>query len=146
MHSPRLLPLLAGAGLVALAGVGCGESDDDSTSSAAVPPAAPAASAPSGGGAAQAELSADPGGALAFVPNALTVAGGQVTLVMHNPASSGKPHAIAVEGDGVDQDGQTAAPGSDSSVTAMLKPGTYKLYCPVGNHEQGGMVGTLTVT
>jgi uncharacterized cupredoxin-like copper-binding protein len=26
-----------------------------------------------------------------------------------------------------------------------LEPGEYKFYCPVGNHEQAGMVGTLTV-
>jgi uncharacterized cupredoxin-like copper-binding protein len=26
-----------------------------------------------------------------------------------------------------------------------LDAGEYKFYCPVGNHEQAGMVGTLTV-
>jgi uncharacterized cupredoxin-like copper-binding protein len=27
----------------------------------------------------------------------------------------------------------------------LSEPGTYRFYCPVGNHEQLGMVGEVTV-
>ena len=65
---------------------------------------------------------------------------------MDNPSSSGVPHAIALEGNGVDQDGETADPGGTSTVTVTLKPGTYSFYCPVPGHEAAGMKGTLTVS
>ena len=48
------------------------------------------------------------------------------------------PHAIAVEGNGVDKDGETAQPGGKSSVTVELKPGKYTFYCPVPGHERPG--------
>ena len=35
--------------------------------------------------------------------------------------------------------------GGKASVTADLEAGTYEFYCPVGNHKDGGMEGTLTV-
>ena len=62
---------------------------------------------------------------------------------MANP--SPVPHAIAIEGNGVDKDGQTVATGGHSTVTVDLKPGTYSFYCPVPGHEAAGMKGTLTV-
>ena len=60
--------------------------------------------------------------------------------------TSGLPDAIAVEGNGVDQDGETVQPGGVSIDTVNLKPGTYSFYCPVGNHEAEGMEGTLVVS
>ena len=65
---------------------------------------------------------------------------------MANPASAGIPHAIAVEGNGVDKDGATAQPGGSSKVTVTLKPGTYEFYCPIPGHKAAGMEGTLTVS
>ena len=62
---------------------------------------------------------------------------------MANPSSI--PHAVAVEGNGVDKSGATVTKDGTSSVTADLKPGTYTFYCPVGNHAAQGMKGTLTV-
>lgn len=64
---------------------------------------------------------------------------------MTNPPGSGKPHAVAIEGNGVDQDGDTVPPGGVSIDTVTLAPGTYQFYCPVGGHEAAGMKGTLTV-
>jgi uncharacterized cupredoxin-like copper-binding protein len=63
---------------------------------------------------------------------------------MDNP--SGIPHAIAVEGNGVDKDGNTVQKGGTSTVTADLKAGTYTFYCPVDGHRAAGMKGTLTVS
>jgi uncharacterized cupredoxin-like copper-binding protein len=64
---------------------------------------------------------------------------------MDNPKSTGKPHGIAVEGNGVDKDGPTVKPGQSSTLTVALKPGKYTFYCPVPGHKAGGMKGTLTV-
>jgi len=62
---------------------------------------------------------------------------------MANPSSL--PHAVSVEGNGVDKDGNTVQKGGTSTVTATLKPGTYDFYCPVDGHRQAGMEGKLTV-
>jgi plastocyanin len=80
---------------------------------------------------------------LAFNHKTLTAKKGKVTLVMANP--SGFPHAIAVEGHGLDKDGKTARPGSTSMVTLTLKKGTYDFYCPVDGHRAAGMKGKLVV-
>jgi uncharacterized cupredoxin-like copper-binding protein len=90
-------------------------------------------------------LKADAGGKLKFDKTTLTAKAGSVTLVMTNPKSSGIPHAIAVEGNGVDKDGKRAAPGKTSTVTANLKAGKYVFYCPVDKHKDKGMKGKLTV-
>ncbi len=36
-------------------------------------------------------------------------------------------------------------PGQSTEFKAELEPGTYEIYCPVGNHREQGMRGTLTV-
>jgi uncharacterized cupredoxin-like copper-binding protein len=90
-------------------------------------------------------LSADPTGALKFNVTTLHAKAGKVTMVMANPAGSGVPHGISVEGHGVDQDGAIVKSGGTSTVTVTLKPGTYSFYCPVPGHEAAGMKGTLVV-
>ena len=136
------VPLSAGV-LVA----GCGSSDKKDTTAAQAPKntktAAKSASPAAGGKTSNLTLSADPSGALKFTVKQLKANAGTVTLTMTNP--SDVPHAIAVEGNGVDKDGETVQPGGTSTVTATLKPGTYSYYCPVPGHEAGGMKGTLTV-
>jgi hypothetical protein len=39
----------------------------------------------------------------------------------------------------------TVLPGSSRSVTARLEPGSYRMACPIGNHEELGMYGVLVV-
>jgi plastocyanin len=100
----------------------------------------------SGGGGGKAttlKLSADPSGALKFDKTSLMAKPGKVTVVMDNPSSV--PHAIEVEGAGVEKEGKTVGKGGVSKVTADLKKGEYEFYCPVDGHKQGGMEGTLTV-
>jgi uncharacterized cupredoxin-like copper-binding protein len=91
------------------------------------------------------KLSADPKGKLKFSTTKLTTTHGKVTLLMTNPSGSGKPHAIAVQGNGIDKDGKVATPGKTSTVAATLKKGTYQFYCPVPGHKAAGMKGTLVV-
>ena len=90
------------------------------------------------------KLSADPSGQLAFSTTTLSAKAGKVTVDLTNPAPV--PHAIAIEGNGVDKDGPTVTTGGHSTVTLTLKPGTYSFYCPVPGHKAAGMTGTLKVT
>jgi plastocyanin len=99
-----------------------------------------------GGGAGKAQtlkLSADPGGALKFDKTSLSAKPGKVTIVMDNP--SDLPHAVEIEGSGVEVAGETVGNGGVSRASADLTAGEYEYYCPVGNHQQAGMEGTLTV-
>ena len=135
-----------GALVVVLAG--CGSDDNSSSSSASAPkPASTAASSGGAGGGEQVKLEADEDGGFYFNPRTgLKAKAGNVSLVMTNPKTSGIPHAIAIEGNGVDKDGATVQPGGVSKVTVALKPGKYTYYCPVDEHEKKGMKGTLVVS
>lgn len=97
----------------------------------------------SGSAATRLKLTADPSGAPMFDKTALRAKPGKVTVVLENPSPA--PHAIEVEGAGVEEVGETVQQGGVSRVTAELKAGEYEFYCPVGNHADAGMEGTLTV-
>jgi plastocyanin len=140
----RVITLLLA--LLALIAAGCGD-DDDSDDGAAAPATTeeetttteePAA----GGGATTLTLVADPEGGLKFDKTELTAKPGEVTVVMDNP--SDVPHAVEIEGNGVDEATETLT-GGKSEVTVDLERGEYKFYCPVGNHAQAGMEGSLIV-
>jgi plastocyanin len=144
MHRTLLavvVPLALGAFVA-----GCGSSDNNSTTATTAPKATKtaASSASGGGGSSDLKLAADPSGALKFDKTKLAAKSGAVTITMNNP--SDVPHGIAVEGNGVDKDGQTVTKGGTSTVSVDLKPGKYTFYCPVDSHRQQGMQGTLTVT
>jgi uncharacterized cupredoxin-like copper-binding protein len=147
--SKRLSLLAIAPVAIALAVAGCGSSSNGSNSSNAASTATPSSttssSSSSSGQGQMLMLSADPGGQLRFTKSKLTAKPGKVTIQMANPMSAGMDHGIAVEGNGVDSDGPTVAPGKTSTVTVTLKKGTYEYYCPVPGHKQAGMVGTLTV-
>jgi plastocyanin len=135
-----VVPLAAGL-LVA----GCGSSDNNETAATkAKSVATKAQSSAAAGRSSTLSVSADPSGALKFNKKALTAKSGAVTINMSNPSSL--PHAVAVEGNGIDKDGQTVEKGGTSTVSVNLKPGKYEFYCPVDSHKQQGMEGTLTVT
>jgi uncharacterized cupredoxin-like copper-binding protein len=125
----------------------CGGDDEDSGSSG--DDSAEQAStggemeAPSGGGGETLKIAADPGGALKFDKSSLTAKAGKVTIVMDNP--SDLPHAVEIEGNGVEVAGDTVEKGGVSKASAELKAGEYEFYCPVPGHKEGGMEGTLTV-
>jgi uncharacterized cupredoxin-like copper-binding protein len=80
---------------------------------------------------------------LAYVFADATANAGQVKIESKNPQSLG--HDIAIEGNGVNQKGETVQSGGTSEFTADLKPGQYTFYCSVPGHREGGMVGKLTV-
>jgi uncharacterized cupredoxin-like copper-binding protein len=91
------------------------------------------------------KLKAAASGALKFNKSTLRAEPGKVTIRLRNPSSADKPHAVEVEGKGVEKESATIEPGERTSLTVRLKKGTYEFYCPVGNHRSAGMEGTLTV-
>ncbi len=138
--TPRSLAVLLAA--CALAGAGCGD-DDDSADGGGAAEQGGGDAAEQGGGATRLALAADPSGRLKFDKTELSAPAGKVTIVMDNP--SDVPHAVEIEGNGVEQEGKTVTKGGVSRAGADLEPGRYTFYCPVGNHEAAGMKGTLTV-
>ena len=145
----RTLALTALLCSLAIVAAGCGDDNNsDSVSSgsdqAAGTQTSGGASDTGGGGAAQTlKISADPGGALKFDKSSLTAKAGKVTIVMDNPSSL--PHAVEIEGNGVEAVGDTVEKGGVSKATATVKAGTYEFYCPVDGHKAAGMEGKLTV-
>ena len=142
--------VLTAAACAALVVAGCGSSNkkSESTQASTQTTTATIQNEPTGGASAQGgkliQLSADPSGQLKFDKTTLSAKAGKVTLDMANPSTV--PHAVAVRGNGIDKDGKVAqTKGESSTVTVDLKPGTYTFYCPVDQHEQSGMKGTLTV-
>ena len=148
----RILILVAVLATVALIVAGCGGDDSDdsgngssssSESSGAQGNGAETSDAGGGGGGAtKLKLTADPSGALKFDKTELSAKPGKVTIVMDNPSSV--PHAVEVEGKGVEEETKTLTKGT-ADVTVDLKPGNYEFYCPVDGHRAAGMEGTLTV-
>ncbi|WUE03687.1 cupredoxin domain-containing protein [Nonomuraea sp. NBC_00507] len=57
------------------------------------------------------------------------------------------PHAMSIKGPGIDteQQSETIDGGQETQFTVTLQPGTYEVWCPVGNHRAQGMESTLTV-
>jgi uncharacterized cupredoxin-like copper-binding protein len=135
---------------LAIVAAGCGDDNNSDSGSSGGGQAADTQTTETGGGggggggAAQTlKLSADPGGALKFDKSSLTAKAGKVTIVMDNP--SDLPHAVEIEGNGVEVAGETVGNGGVSKATADVKAGKYEYYCPVDGHKAAGMEGTLTV-
>ena len=151
----RLLPLLLGAACLVFVAA-CGDDNDDSASSSSesTPAAAPPADttstpASSGGSSAGGDLKigAVEGGAtpFSFDPKNVNASAGKVTFTLDNPSGNQAPHAIEVEGNGIEEETDTIQPGNKATLSVDLKPGKYEFYCPVDGHRDAGMEGTLTV-
>jgi uncharacterized cupredoxin-like copper-binding protein len=140
----RALSLIALLCAFAIPVAGCGDDDDDGSSGGGGNTSTSAGTgAASGGGGQTLKIAADPSGALKFDKSSLTAKAGKVTIVMDNP--SDLPHAVEIEGNGVQAEGETVEKGGVSKASADLKAGKYEFYCPVDGHKQAGMEGTLTV-
>jgi len=134
----RTIATLASVLLLALAGCGGNESKPNAGSDKS----GGASSGSSGGGGQQLALAAPEDGSLKFDKTELDGKAGTVTINFDNPSTT--PHAVEIEGNGVEEASDTVT-SSKTSVTADLKAGTYTFYCPVGNHRAEGMEGTLTI-
>ncbi len=52
---------------------------------------------------------------------------------------------MGIRGGELDETGETVGKGATSRVEAEVEPWRYVLFCPVGGHEEAGMVATLEV-
>ncbi len=134
MH--RALPFVA---LVLLAGCG---GDDEAQDTGTGAPTGPALTGELGEGARQdvpiteTEFKLDPS----------TVSVPRPGTVVFRVANQGNTeHALAVEGHGIDDETPAIQPGATEELTLELGPGDYDIYCPIGDHADKGMRGTLTV-
>jgi plastocyanin len=135
--------------MAAFALAGCGGSDKpaatpaptDTATAAATETATAAAAA--GGASSTLKIAADPGGAKKFTKSALTAEAGTVTVEFAN--QSQLPHAVSIEGNGVEETTETVNGQDAPPLKVDLKPGEYTFYCPVGDHRAEGMEGKLTV-
>jgi plastocyanin len=121
------------AAVVVLAGCG----GDDESSATATPTATQAA------GGEELALAAPENGSLKFDKSTLSASAGTVTIKFDNPSQV--PHAVAIEGNGVQESGETVTESDAPPLTVDLKAGEYTYYCPVDGHRAAGMEGTLTV-
>jgi plastocyanin len=135
-RTSHLLVLLLSAGVLLTAG--CGDDDDDGGGGGA---ATPEVTEEAAAGGEELTLTADAGGAISWEPGELTAAAGTVTIKLVNDSTT--PHAVEIEGSGVEEESETITEG-ETEVSAELEAGEYEYYCPVGNHQQS-MSGTLTV-
>jgi len=72
------------------------------------------------------------------------VASGKTAFVVTNTGS--KKHNFEIEGQGIERKFVLdLAGGETKTLHADLKPGTYKVYCPVGDHAEHGMQTDLIV-
>jgi uncharacterized cupredoxin-like copper-binding protein len=71
-------------------------------------------------------------------------AGSQTFRVTNNGTTE---HNFEIEGQGIEEAFETnLSPGETQTMQLNLEPGTYEVYCPVGNHREQGMEMQLTVT
>ena len=75
-----------------------------------------------------------------------SVQAGPVAFTATNTGSI--PHALEVEGAGLEKQTPLIQPGQSATLTLDLAPGTYEIYCPVGqdSHKKLGMETHLKVT
>jgi plastocyanin len=132
-----LIALVLAAGVLTAAG--CGGDDDNGGGGGS---SGGTGTSTSSGGGETLTVTADPGGEISWDKSSLSAKAGSVTLKIVNDSEI--PHAIEVEGNGVEEETKTVTGGS-AEVTVDLKPGKYEYYCPVGQHRDT-MKGTLTVS
>lgn len=131
----RLAALLVTAGLLA----GCGDDEADTGTNALPDENTPTVAKPAERVTVrETEFALDPA----------RVDGGSKGLVRIEVVNRGDiAHSLAVEGPNglVEMDG-SLEPGAKGTLEVDLdKPGTYKMFCPLGNHAAKGMTGTISV-
>jgi uncharacterized cupredoxin-like copper-binding protein len=73
----------------------------------------------------------------------MTVKAGTITFVLTNEGRY--THDFRVEGQGVDERAPKVGRGRSREWEITLAPGSYNISCPISNHADRGMIGTLEV-
>jgi len=75
-----------------------------------------------------------------------TLPAGPTTFVVTNDGTMDHNFEIESEDLGIEEELETdLAPGETGTLEIELEPGTYEIYCPIGNHREQGMELVLTV-
>jgi uncharacterized cupredoxin-like copper-binding protein len=77
---------------------------------------------------------------MAFEPDAIAVAAGQVEVVLHNDGSM--LHDLRIEDQPFIIEAQA---GETATSQVTLEPGRYQLFCSIPGHRDAGMTGVLEV-
>ena len=126
----RRMLLLTVVALAVLAPAGCGSDDGDE-----------AAGTTAAAGEQSVDLTATE---FQFDPADVSLdTAGTVTFTVSNDGQ--EEHALEVEGNGIEEETETIAPGDSGTLTVELEPGEYEFYCPIDGHRDQGMEGTLVV-
>lgn len=78
-----------------------------------------------------------------LTPNEFTVKAGEVSFVFENTGRY--THDFRIEGQGIDVKAPKNGARRTREWSYTLGPGTYRISCPISNHDQRGMVGTMVV-
>ena len=155
MHTTHFRAAAAAIGLalggLVLAGCGGGAAPTTAAPPSAASPSAAEPSAPAA--AASSAVAASEGTVVEVGMNEFNLILSQQTFTAGTytfkaPNQGQFPHTISITGPGVDNmtAGGPAQSGQEVSMTVDLQPGTYKIWCPVRDHEARGMVTEITVT
>jgi plastocyanin len=79
-----------------------------------------------------------------FEPQTIRARAGKITFTLRNRGRLAHTFRLRIEGRPV-VEVPSLLPGEGTVHTANLKPGTYRIFCALANHEELGMYGTLTV-
>lgn len=83
-------------------------------------------------------------GEFSIEPSAITVETGSSTFHVVN--DGGVTHALEIEGPSGEVETGDLAPGESADLTVdFSQDGSYEMYCPVGDHRDRGMEGSITV-
>ncbi|MGH2618602.1 MAG: cupredoxin domain-containing protein, partial [Thermomicrobiales bacterium] len=73
-----------------------------------------------------------------------TLPAGEVTFAVTNDGTT--THSFEIENESMEEELETPLePGQSALLTVDLAPGTYEVYCPIGNHADQGMQLEVTV-
>ena len=73
----------------------------------------------------------------------LTRTGTYIFKVTNNGSTT---HALEIEGNGVEEETDNISPGGSATLkVALNKSGDYEMYCPIDDHKNKGMKGTITL-
>jgi plastocyanin len=138
---PSMRHVMAVALAAGLLMAGCGDDDEEEPASTqGEAPAQTESSETTGRGASTRVVLSD----FAIDPANPKVEAGPHSFAVVNEGSA--PHRLEIEGGGVEEVTETLeGTGDEVTLEVDLPAGEYEWYCPIGNHAEQGMEGTLTV-
>jgi uncharacterized cupredoxin-like copper-binding protein len=143
MQMKRCAGLLAAGAAGALAVSGCGGGEKRASDTGTTPSGTSTQTGPSGKASATVNVNEID---FKLNPSDPSVKPGTVEFKVKNAGQT--VHSLEVEGpSGEVQLSNQLSPGASADLKVDLsKPGKYEWYCPVDNHKQMGMKGTITVS